>query len=185
MIVEETEIESVEDEWIPPKPTSPDGIFYVKLALAWKRKSDEKDKRLRKKEAELETVKTELARVQSDYEMDHQEFISLQGENRQLASEVDGLLRREMNVDERVTAELLSEVAAHHKIDDTISGRKPNILLRVTWEIVAIVSVLVVVWQIGYNPNFRDWVGQYIFAIMIVVAVIAYLAFRVQKGRKK
>ena len=184
-----TDIEPVEEEWTPPKPTSPDGILYARLAIAWKRKSDETSRISRiqgdRQSARINELETEIERVKTENEEEHQEFVSLKGETDQLAGEADGLLRKEMNIDKRVTGNLESILASVRKVEDAMSGRKPNAWFRMGWEFVTIIGLLVLVWQYGYNPAFREGINKNAFAIVILVSVVAYVLFRVQKGRKK
>ena len=161
-------------------------IMYAQLAVLWKERYDEKIKDMNKLKAKISLLEDNIERVKSDKNIEHQEYVALENETTQLSNEVDGLLRRETNVDKRVTAELLNEAAAHHLIDDAISGRKPRTWIRLTWEIVAILTVLVVIWQVGYNPDFREFMGENMFAIVIVVGVLGYIGFSIlQKQRKK
>ena len=177
---EETEIEQY-DDWTPPKPETHIEKFYARLALAWKNKA-ERENRIAK--GKLLRIETELERAKADNEMEHQELISMRGEKKQLANEVDGLLRREMDMNKRLTAEHNSLLASVHKVEDVLAGTKPKTWMRLTWEIVAIASFFILVWQIGYNPDFRAWMGQYIFAVVLIAIFCAYIAFRLYRGKK-
>jgi len=168
-----------------PQPKTKIEVFYAKLALAWKERTDEAVNDGKRLKAKISDLENKIERIRSDRDTEHQEYVALENETKQLSNEVDGLLRRETNIDKRVTAELMNEAAAHHKIDDAIAMRKPKTWIRLSWEIVAVLTIFLVVWQIGYNPEFNTFVSDNIFAIVVAVGILGYLAFRVFNEKKR
>ena len=154
-----TEIEH-KDTWKRPMTTS----TALEIAKYWKGKHD---------------------RLKSGYDKLAQELVAYEGMYPDIENVLSGMIRKRNVGDAKLgLSELMSDYALFHRIDDIVKLSKPRGWVRITWEFTALVLGLLFVWQLTTNIGFRAWLGQYMLGVIIAVAVIAYIAFRVNKQRK-
>lgn len=135
--------------------------------------------------------KLQFDRKKMEYDNEHQRFVSLYGMFEQIKNEYNGLIRRgNVNVEEMRLEEILSDYAAHKDIQDVVRenyGKSKSSWLKVTWQIVALVLGIFLLWQLATNQSFQYVVTQNMTAIVIIVVVVAglVLILRNQGGDKK
>lgn len=176
---ENEEIEVVEDSWLPPPKTIVEKQ-YAGLAIALYNERKALKRELEKKEGINTRLIGEIEQIRTDTKLEHIEYVALSEQVGQMSEEMDAAQKREVSLDKRLTARLQTELAYTHAIDDLIQGHNPKNWFRFGWEFV----VVFVVFLVAFWAPFRELVFQNLAIIVIGGVLLAYVAWRVNKGRK-
>lgn len=124
-------------------------------------------------------------KLKNSYDTISQQLVAYEGMYPDIENVLSGMIRKRNVGDAKLgLSELMSDYALFHRIDDIVKLSKPRGWVRITWEFTALALGLLFIWQLTTNVGFRAWLGQYMLGVIIAVAVIAYIAFRVNKQRK-
>jgi hypothetical protein len=177
---EQEEIEPVEEHWLPPPKTQTEKQ-YAGLALALYSERKNLIRENQKKVGEIQKLRGEIEQVRTDTKLEHIEYVALGDQVGQMAEEMEAAQKREVSLDKRLTSRLQTELAYTHAIDDLIQGKNPRNWLKFGWEFVA----LFLIFLVAFWAPFRELVFANLTVIVVGGCILAYLAWRVNKGKKK